>query len=175
MIQVTDITFILTPSPSSNCSPIPYTPTAAFYTDPTGDLETADLVLAGEDPFLGEDADSADDSKPVRVLTDFVLYDPTHRGEVLSLSAIEEDDGVDRQFEAAGVAFPYVANEEDEGQEDDGGGGGVDADEVKKLKLGAVLRYSFNYTLPNEYVLVFLFPVPMCVLIVVCIFKSGVY
>ncbi|KAF5385343.1 hypothetical protein D9615_001032 [Tricholomella constricta] len=107
-------------------------PPPAFYVDRGGELESGDLVLAGEDPFLGEDADAdQDDSKPIRVLMDFAVYDPTHGAELVSLSAIEEDDGVDRQFEAAGFAFPYVANEEDEGQEDGDVVGGGDEQEVK--------------------------------------------
>ncbi|KAF5369118.1 hypothetical protein D9615_010442 [Tricholomella constricta] len=100
-----------------------YIPTAAFYVDRGGDLENVHLLLAGEDPLLGEDADAdQDDSKPIRVLTDFC------------------------GFEAAGFAFPYVANEEDEGQEDEDGGG----DGEKYVRLGAILRCTFDCTQAND-------------------------
>ena len=69
---------------------------------------------------------------------------------MVSLAAIEEDDGVDRQFEGAGVVFPYFTNEEDEGQEEDEEEG--EEDNGKFVRLGAILRYTFDYTQDNEYV-----------------------
>ncbi|KAG6907943.1 hypothetical protein DXG01_006801 [Tephrocybe rancida] len=101
-----------------------------------GELESANLMIVGE----SEPDEDEPDAKPVRVLSDFAIYDPKHGSEMVLLSAIEEDDGVDRQFEAEGVVTPYFANEEDEGQEDD------DEQVPKMVRLGAILRYTFDYT-----------------------------
>ncbi|KAF9011170.1 hypothetical protein BDQ17DRAFT_1233710 [Cyathus striatus] len=101
-------------------------------------LEDAELVLPGEDPEDGEK-----DDKPVRVLTDFVIYDPKHRNEMVSLSSLEEDDGVDRQFEGVGFVYPFVQNDEDEGQEEDD-------DTPILIKLSAIMRYTMDYSNEDE-------------------------
>jgi hypothetical protein len=62
--------------------------------------------------------------------------------------------------EGAGNASPYCENEEDAGQEDDGNYDNDDgADEEEegaivsvRLRLGAILRYTIDYTKRNEYV-----------------------
>lgn len=117
----------------------------SIYEDRRGELESADLAIIGEDPFT--DGDEGDpDAKPVRVLSDFAIYDPKHGSEMVPLSSIEEDDGVDRQFEAEGFVSPYYQNDEDEGQEDDDENKDSNACEPKLVKLGAILRYTFDYT-----------------------------
>ncbi|KAG6901728.1 hypothetical protein C0995_008696 [Termitomyces sp. Mi166 len=113
--------------------------------DRRGELESADLVIIGEDPFADEDEKDDPNAKPVRVLSDFAIYDPNHGCEMVLLSSIEEDDGVDRQFEAEGIVLPYYQNDEDEGQEDDENEDGSNR-EPKLVKLGAILRYTFDYT-----------------------------
>ncbi|RDB29208.1 DNA (cytosine-5)-methyltransferase 3 [Hypsizygus marmoreus] len=126
-------------------------PPVAFYIPQPGEvLETPDLVILGEDPFVNEDrdaGDSQDDDKPVRVLTEFTFFDPKHRNEMVSLSSIEEDDGVDRQFEGAGRVSPYAIIEEDEGQED-----GLDDDTEGGVyvRLSAVLRFMIDYSKPSD-------------------------
>lgn len=102
------------------------------------------MFIEGEDPFV---EDEGENDKPIRVLADFSIFDPLHRNEMIPLSAIEEDDGVDRQFEGAGFVFPYFINEEDEGQEDD-----VVEPNLQYVRLGAILRYTFDYSQDNEYV-----------------------
>ncbi|GLB43613.1 putative class I-like SAM-binding methyltransferase superfamily, C5-methyltransferase family protein [Lyophyllum shimeji] len=119
-------------------------PPPAFYEDEGYERESDSLVLNGEDPSAGEERDGKPD-KPVRVLDDFTFFDPNHRNEMVSLTAIEEDDGVERQFEGAGVIYPYVVNEEDKGQEDDD-----TPPDMKNIRLGAILRYTFDYTQPND-------------------------
>jgi DNA (cytosine-5)-methyltransferase 1 len=63
---------------------------------------------------------------------------------MVSLATIEQEDGVDRQFEGAGLVAPYSINEEDEGQED-----GLDA-ELQYVRLGAILRYTLDYAKEGE-------------------------
>lgn len=63
---------------------------------------------------------------------------------MMSLSAIEQDDGADRQFEGAGVVMAHFLNDEDEGQED-----GLEGEPLY-VRLGAILRYTVDYTNPNE-------------------------
>lgn len=113
---------------------------ATFYVSrPNEQLETKELVIPGEDP----EEDAVDDNqKPVRVLTDFSIFDPLHRNEMVSLAAIEEDDGVDRSFEGAGwVTANFI--DEDVGQED-----WEDEEEEEEkvyVRLGAILRYTLDY------------------------------
>jgi DNA (cytosine-5)-methyltransferase 1 len=128
-----------------NSSPI----AVAYYESRVDELyESPDLVITGEDPDVVDDgSDSGVDrlqDKPIRVLTDFSIFDPKHRNEMVSLVAIEQDDGLDRQFEGAGFVAPYLINEEDEGQED-----GLEG-ELQYVRLGAILRFTLDYTGQNE-------------------------
>lgn len=56
---------------------------------------------------------------------------------------------MDRQFEGAGLVVPYFVNEEDEGQDDE--------TEINPqyVRLGAILRYTFDYTQESEYAISF--------------------
>ncbi|KAM6498781.1 hypothetical protein JOM56_006729 [Amanita muscaria] len=101
--------------------------------------ETADLVIPGE---ILDDLEV--EERPIRVITDYVIFDPLHRNEMVSLSSIEEDDGVDRHFEGVGWVSPHFLDE-DEGQEDE-----EDDEDRVYVKLGAVLRYTVDYTKENE-------------------------
>ncbi|KAG6836078.1 hypothetical protein H0H93_011621 [Arthromyces matolae] len=119
-------------------------PPAAHYVERGGQLESANLEVVGEDPFEHDDDPTA---KPVRVLSDFVIYDPKHRNEMILLSSIEEEDGVAREFEAEGLVSPYYQNDEDEGQEDDDASdSGNIARQPKMVRLGAIMRYTFDPT-----------------------------
>lgn len=121
----------------------------AYYESRDNELyESPDLVITGEDADnLELESESGADrlhDKPIRVLTDFSIFDPKHRNEMVSLAAIEHDDGLDRQFEGAGFVAPYLINEEDEGQED-----GLEG-ELQYVRLSAILRYTLDYTGQNE-------------------------
>ena len=114
----------------------------SFYAArPDERIETEELVIPGEDP---EDNPDEDNQKPVRVLTDFSIFDPLHRNEMVSLAAIEEEDGVDRHFEGAGWVTAYFIDE-DVGQED----WDDDEEEQVYVRLGAILRYTLDYR--SEY------------------------
>ena len=105
------------------------------------------------------------DKKPVRVLHDWSIFDarprPRKQGDlafpILSLDALEKSSSVCAP-EGAGVAAPLFENDEDAGQEDDGD----DYDECEgeeecskavsvRLRLGALLRYTIDYTKRDEY------------------------
>lgn len=85
-----------------------------------------------------------DETKPVRVLQNFSIYDPKNRNKYIKLSALEDNDGVERHFEAEGIVSP-VMNEEDAGQEDDVGG-----ESAMLLSLSSILRYTLNFQERNE-------------------------
>lgn len=108
-------------------------------------IEDNELVVIGEDDSFDEG------EKPIRLLSDFSIFDPKQRNEFVSLAAIEEDDGVDRQFEAAGMVMPYFVNEEDEGQDEE-----TDV-EPQYIRLSAVLRYTVDYAKESEYAISFLY------------------
>jgi DNA (cytosine-5)-methyltransferase 1 len=109
-------------------------------------IESAELVITGEDPEDGLD----EGEKPIRLLSNFSIFDPKHRNEFVSLAAIEEDDGVDRQFEGAGLVVPYFVSEEDEGQDEE--------EEINPqyVRLGAILRYTIDYAQESEYAIIFM-------------------
>ena len=81
--------------------------------------------------------------------------------ELIPLHALDNTD-VGCAPEGAGVASPYCENEEDAGQEDDGGydddddDDGCDEEEGTavsvRLRLGALLRWTIDYTKRDEYV-----------------------
>ena len=103
-------------------------------------IENAQLIITGEDPEDGLD----EGEKPIRLLSDFSIFDPKHRNEFVSLAAIEEDDGADRQIEGAGLVMPYFVNEEDEGQDEE-----TEID-PQYVRLGGILRYSVDYAKESE-------------------------
>ncbi|TFY55316.1 hypothetical protein EVG20_g9367 [Dentipellis fragilis] len=116
---------------------------SAYYTPHPGDiLEQQHTHIFGEDP----DADDGD-GIPVRVLTDFVLFDPTRTNELVSPALLESVDEVEgRQFEGAGVVAPYYVNEEDEGLEDDDEDDDEDEERGMRLRLSAVLAVYIDYS-----------------------------
>lgn len=101
--------------------------------------ETARLALPDEDP----DDELGGETKPVRVLTDFTVFDPKHRNEMVTLDILETPDMVDRELVVVGYAKPHFddRNSEDEGQEDDWE---VEEAEVL-LELSAILRCDIDY------------------------------
>jgi len=86
--------------------------------------------------------------KPIRLLTDFTIFDARHRNEYVVLSQIEEEEGVDRRFEATGWAVHSCADEQDLMGED----GGADEEVVEPvfMRIGPVLSYSVDWRQDNE-------------------------
>ena len=111
-----------------------------------------------------------EEDKPVRLLYDWAVFDARPSKDaggalaltLISLRALEDTlDSTDAGCapEGAGTASPYCENEEDAGQEDDGGyddddsGSEEEATTVSvRLRLGAILRYTIDYTKRDEYV-----------------------
>lgn len=124
------------------------TQTLVAYYDAQPDeiRETHDLIIIGEDleDEYGSDNEVQEMSKPIRILSGFTIFDPKHQNELVSLNVMEEDDGMDREFEAVGYVVPSFINDEDEGQED-----GLD-NEPQYVRLGAILRYTYNFTEESE-------------------------
>lgn len=103
-------------------------------------------MVQGEDPEDYGDGEG----KPVRQLSDFVIFDPSpSRGfEPLPLDLLHDPAGVNRQFEAAGCVSPVYLNEEDAGQED-----GVEDDEKlepQRFRTSAIFRYFIDYLAADE-------------------------
>ncbi|KAI9429370.1 hypothetical protein BJY52DRAFT_1345301 [Lactarius psammicola] len=119
--------------------------------------------LLGEDDAADAVGDGDDggevDKKPVRMLHDWSVFDarprPKKRGELaltmLPLDALDTPSSGCAP-EGAGIAAPLFENDEDAGQEDDGdyddeGEGEEEAKAVSvRLRLGALLRYTIDYT-----------------------------
>ena len=74
------------------------------------EVEKADTLI------FGEDQEEYGSKKPVRILTDFVIFDPTSRNEMVSLNDLSG-----RHLVAVGYVGPVCLNEEDAGQDDDDG------------------------------------------------------
>lgn len=127
-------------------------------------METADTFLEGEDELFdddGSDEEYSDTSvqsrsrtngdrtcKPIRLLTDFTIFDTRHKNEYVVLSQIEEEEGVDRRFEATGWAVPSYADEQDLMGED--GGTGEEVVEPVFMRIGPMLGYSVDWRQDNE-------------------------
>lgn len=105
------------------------------------DREESKTVVFGEDP---EEIDSVEDGgkgKPVRILTDFVIFDPAHDDELVSLEDLF-DTTISRQFEAIGNVAPEFNNEEDAGLDDDGS---ADATNKQRLRTTAIFGFTLDY------------------------------
>ncbi|KXN85700.1 DNA (cytosine-5)-methyltransferase 1A [Leucoagaricus sp. SymC.cos] len=145
-------------------------PTEYYISRPDETRETRDTFLEGEDELFSDDdgdvdSDSESDRsrsrashpaqprrkeklKPIRVLTEFTIFDARHGNEYIVLSKIEEEDGVDRKFEVAGWVVPFYFDDDDlVGGDDDEGGGRRDEEiEPVYMRVGPVLRYSVDWT-----------------------------
>lgn len=107
--------------------------------------EKAETVIFGED--LDESARCTGDI-PIRILTDFVVFDPSVRLEYITLDSIET--GRCSQAEAAGFVAPEFVNEEDAGQEDE-----LDDEldlslSLQHFRTSAVFRYYIDYEKMDE-------------------------
>jgi hypothetical protein len=154
-----------------------YTPRADELPESTPDI--AFLLGESDASFPLATADAEEEDKPVRVLCDWAVFDagPSKaKGDggalalaLISLNALEDValdiTDVGCAPEGAGDASPYRENEEDAGQEDDGDyddddGAGDEEEGVSvsvRLRLGAILRYTIDYTKRDEYVPHFIF------------------
>jgi DNA (cytosine-5)-methyltransferase 1 len=66
--------------------------------------------------------------------------------ELISLDELEKDDGLlDREVEGAGDVVPFITNDEDAGQEDD-----LDDEQISRVRLSAIMRYTIDYTQDDE-------------------------
>jgi len=132
------------------------------------------FLLGESEVALSPTTANAEEEKPVRLLRDWAVFDARpskakDAGGALALVLIPlhvlDDAALDSTDagcapEGAGDASPYCENEEDAGQEDDGDYGDDDStgDEEEgaavsmRLRLGAILRYTIDYTKHNEYV-----------------------
>lgn len=142
--------------------------------------EDEKLIVDGEDPYRELEGGNADDiyegyeddedvpshtndndnEKPIRELYDFYIFDPKHQNELVSLEALEIDDGVDRSFEAVGRVKAHFLSDEDDGQEDgledelDGDGsrgkGEGKRKDARRIHLSTIMRVTIDYTKESE-------------------------
>lgn len=129
--------------------------TARHHVDDSALDETPRLVIPGESAedeitkrlitSVGSLNSAKDEeTKPVRVLDHFSIYDPKDRNKYISLSALEEQDGIERHFEAQGSVSAFM-NEEDAGQEDDLG-----FDPSVFVSLSSIWSCTLNFQEINE-------------------------
>jgi DNA (cytosine-5)-methyltransferase 1 len=149
---------------------------ASYYRRQPDEVDEDDkLVIDAEDPYheldgegntndgdieMGDDADGASGSnandKPIRELYEFYIFDPKHNNELVTLEALEQDDGVDRWFEAVGRVKAHLLSSEDDGQEDELDGDAMETreggkrDEVRKIHLSSILRCTVDFTKESE-------------------------
>ncbi|KAF6754216.1 S-adenosyl-L-methionine-dependent methyltransferase [Ephemerocybe angulata] len=123
-------------------------PAAAYYNPPKGSpepvKETVDLALQGED---GGELNEL----PVRILTNFTIYDPKNANELINLDVLENKERQARQVVVIGHAKAHFdeRDSEDEGQEEDLDEGGEGEDYVF-LELSTVFRYTIDYGKCND-------------------------
>ncbi|EIW64172.1 S-adenosyl-L-methionine-dependent methyltransferase [Trametes versicolor FP-101664 SS1] len=117
----------------------------AYVPTPEDIKEDVNTVVFGEDAV---EQSGASVEKPIRALSDFVVFDPTRGFEHITLDVLDDNATPGRHFEAAGHVRPIFLNEEDEGQEDglDDGDGGEQARQVQRIRTSAVFRWYLDYT-----------------------------
>jgi DNA (cytosine-5)-methyltransferase 1 len=138
--------------------------------DPYRELEggNADDIYEGYEDDNPSNSNNNDNDKPIRELYDFYIFDPKHQNELVSLEALEIDDGVDRSFEAVGRVKAHFVSDEDDGQEDgledeleevggDGKRGKGDGKrrDARRIRLSTIMRVTVDYTKESEWVLHF--------------------
>jgi hypothetical protein len=150
-----------------------YTPRPDELPESTQDI--AFLLGESDAPSPLATTDVEEEDKPVRMLCDWAVFDarPSKaKGDdgalalaLISLNALDdmalESTDVGCAPEGAGDASPYCENDEDAGQEDDGDYDDDDSASNEeegvavsvRLRLGAILRYTIDYTKRDEYVL----------------------
>jgi hypothetical protein len=154
--------------------PLYYTPHSYELPESAPDIA---FLLGESDAILPFTAVNTEEAKPVRMLHDWAIFDarPSDAQDdggalALALVSLQALDGasnggsIRRAPEGAGAASPFFDNEEDAGQEDDGDyddGGNIDGEDSEegkpvsvRLRLGALLRYTIDYTKRDEYVLI---------------------
>lgn len=153
-----------------------YNKIASFYRHQPDEIDEDDkLVIDGEDPYheldggnttnegdieMGDDEDgvtgSNENDKPIRELYEFYIFDPKHKNELVSLEALEQNDGVDRRFEAVGRVKAHFVSSEDDGQEDELDEETRNAKEegkragVSRIHLSSILRCTVDFTKESE-------------------------
>jgi DNA (cytosine-5)-methyltransferase 1 len=142
-----------------------YTVAAEYYISRPEEIrESADTFLEGEDELSSESEaddelliqhrrrdDNPPKEKPIRIITNFTIFDSRHRNEYVVLSKIEEEDGVDRKFEVTGSVVPYYVNEEDlVGGDNDDGRNADDEVQPVLMRIGPVLRFTIDWTKDEE-------------------------
>ncbi|KAJ7922796.1 hypothetical protein B0H13DRAFT_1865409 [Mycena leptocephala] len=111
----------------------------AYYKPPRGliTVETAAYTAPGEDA----DPD-VNTQKPIRILSNFCIFEPAAKNELVSLEALEISDN-NRQFGAAGIVLLGDEDDEDYGQED--GADAIEETERDYLRLNDVALCPFDY------------------------------
>lgn len=110
--------------------------TGYFKPPPSLVVETAEYRAPGEDP---EPDDRNHGQKPIRVLSNYCVFDPENRNEFVLLDALELDDG--RRYAAVGVVLLEDEDDEDYAQED-----GVDVEDAgDHLRLDGVGLAPLDY------------------------------
>ena len=120
-----------------------------------------DIVEKSDTVVLGEDADdlASPTDKPVRLLTEFQIFNPSDGFEYQDLHAFHRSDSLRSHLEAAGFVSPVFLNEEDAGQEDDLGGETDLYSSQQHLRTSPILQYVMDYRRMDESVS---FPLSLC-------------
>ena len=107
-----------------------------YVPSPNDTYEGAGTLVLGEEPN-----DAGRHDLPVRVLTDFSIFD---RKDSFRFCSLTDNYLRNHTLEAAGFVSPVYANDEDEGQEDD-----VE-EELQRLRTSAIQQYSLDYESREE-------------------------
>ncbi|KAI9070389.1 S-adenosyl-L-methionine-dependent methyltransferase [Trametes sanguinea] len=129
---------------------VPSGPKLSYPPRPEDVKEYANTVVPGENPLERDEAAADPNSKPIRALTDFSVFDPSRQFELISLGLLDEESAQARQFEAAGAVAPVFLNEEDAGQEDDLDSEDGAGTKLQRLRTSAIFRYTLDYTKPDD-------------------------
>ena len=102
-------------------------------------LETENVVIIGED-------DSGPNGKPIRLLTQFVIFDSKHSNALVSLDLLLSHNNV--YCEAAGKVGPVYPNEEDAAQDyaADEDSDLVHLEQLQNFRTTRIHQFGINYS-----------------------------
>jgi hypothetical protein len=93
---------------------------------------------------VGEDMDAVGydaDEKPVRILSSFCFFDSKRDMEMVSLSAMDDHEGIDWNFEGAGIVTPFQLDDDDDGD--------IMGDKPF-IRFKSIMRYNIDYSKKDE-------------------------
>ncbi|RDX51125.1 S-adenosyl-L-methionine-dependent methyltransferase [Lentinus brumalis] len=117
-------------------------PGGVYEPSPDDNVETNSTIVFGEDPLERHDLTD----KPVRILHDYVVFDPLNDFEFIPLDFLDDASQKGRGFEAAGFVAPLFLDDDDDAESDEEDS----VQDLPRLRTSAIWQYSIDYTTADD-------------------------